>query len=290
MNKPGSVTEVVRGGNTSSPDPNRPAKTWDITINNYTKLDIDFLYNLECKKKKISEEVGDQGTPHLQGRMTFKRAYRLTQLKKLHKRAHWEITKCPEDFNYIMKVDSKLIIDEDTSQQGKRVDLKEIQNRIFSGETVDELTLENPMLFHQYGRTLNKLEDLYNRSKKRTNMTQCDWYVGPTGVGKSHLAFENYNEETHFLWTNDNGWWDGYKGQKIVILNDYRGEIPYNTLLQLIDKWPMKVRRRNMEPTPFISEKIIITSSLNPSEIYRHREDEDKIEQLLRRVKVHKLT
>lgn len=280
------VTEVVREGNTMLP---RPAKTWDITLNNYKESDIKWLDSLEVNRMVVTEEVGDAGTKHLQGRMTFKRAYRLSGLKKLNSRAHWEITICKEDFNYPLKVDSIVVINKNNSNQGHRTDLDNIKEDIKNGKSVEDIIMEKPVIYHQYGRTLEKIEDICNRSKIRKDMTEGIWIYGKTGVGKSHLAFADYDPEKCYLWVNDNGWWDGYKGQDTVIMNDYRGEIPYNSLLQLIDKWPMKVRRRNREPMPFVSKKIIITSSLKPEEIYKHRSDEDSIEQLLRRLKIVKL-
>lgn len=168
----------------------------------------------------------------------------------------------------------------------KRTDLEDLKEEIMNGRRVDEILIEEPMTYHQYGRTLNALEDVYNRSRVRTEMTQCDWIYGPTGVGKSHRAFENFSDKTHFIWKDDNGWWDGYNGQDIVIMNDFRGEIKYNELLKLVDKWPEKVRRRGREPINFISKKIIITSSLSPEDVYCNRLKEDKIKQLLRRVNV----
>lgn len=287
MGRKETETEVVRGGNTGPP--NKPQKTWDVTVNNYTETDIEFFKKLECNKKVISKEISESGTPHLQGRMTFKRTYRLTALKKLHPKAHWEETIKDEDSNYCMKIDSEVIINENNSRQGERVDLKLIRDEIIAGKKVDDIIMENPILGHQYGRTLDRLDDINSRNRSRTAMTTCEWIYGPTGSGKSHKAFEGYDEETHFLWTDDNGWWDGYNGQEIVIMNDYRGTIPYNVLLQLIDKWPMKVRRRNREPMPFVSKHIIITSSLPPDKIYKHRDAEDSLEQLLRRVRITEL-
>jgi len=175
-------------------------------------------------------------------------------------------------------------------KQGKRNDLDEIKDELLNDElTINELILERPILYHQYGRTLDKIEDLKMRQKFRTKMTECIWYYGPTGVGKSHKAFENYHPDTHYVVPKDNGWWDKYTQQRIVILNDFRGEITYNELLQMIDKWPFDVKRRGREPMPFTSELVIITSSLPPEKVYWHRDEEDKIEQLLRRVKVIKL-
>jgi len=172
-------------------------------------------------------------------------------------------------------------------KSGRRTDLEAVADLIIKQElTVDEIIVENPMLYHQYGRTFHKLEDLALRKKWRTEMTEGIWYVGKTGTGKSHKAFEGFNPETHYCLPNDGGWWDGYCGQDTVIINDFRGHIPYNELLQIVDKWPYNVRRRCREPAPFISKRVIITSSLSPEQVYNKRNDEDKIEQLLRRFTV----
>lgn len=122
------------------------------------------------------------------------------------------------------------------------------------------------------------------RRKFRTEMTTCDWLYGPTGTGKSHAAFKDFTPDTHYVWKSDNGWQDGYAQQPTVIINDFRGEIPYNELLQMVDKWPYYVKRRGREPMPFTSKHIIITSSLPPDAIYHRRLEEDSLEQLNRRI------
>jgi len=145
------------------------------------------------------------------------------------------------------------------------------------------------MIVHQYGRTLDRIEDISMRKIHRTEMTEAVWLWGPTNVGKSHKAFEGYTPETHYLWPNDGRWWDGYRQQNTVIFNDFRGEIPYNVMLQIVDKWPFQVPRRGREPMPFTSKRVIITSSLSPMAVYHNREAEDSLAQLLRRMTVHKM-
>jgi hypothetical protein len=183
------------------------------------------------------------------------------------------------------------VIEGNITQQGTRHDLEEKKDQILRGEvTVDELTVESPMLVHMYGRTLDRIEAIALRQKFRTTMTRGTWIHGPTGVGKSHTAFQDYSPDTHYLWKTQTKWQDGYKGQGIVIINDFRGEIPYNQLLQLLDKWPFDVERRGKEVVPFLAQEIIITSSLTPQQVYRNREVEDSLEQLLRRLEVKHLT
>lgn len=175
--------------------------------------------------------------------------------------------------------------------QGARNDLTALVENVTSGEiNVDSIVLENPLMYHQYGRTLLKAEDLAMRKRYRTEMTTCDWYWGPKGVGKSHAAFEGYSPDTHYNWKlNDNGWQDGYSQQPIVVVNEFRGQIKYSDLLELIDKWPFTLPRRGREPIPFTSTHVIITSSLPPCEVYRNMNVFDSLEQLMDRIKVIKL-
>lgn len=170
--------------------------------------------------------------------------------------------------------------------QGTRTDLINTCEAVKQGtSTVEDIVDTDPMTYHQYGRTLHKLEDIYLRKKFRNWMTTCQWIHGPTETGKSARAFEGFNPDTHYVWkTNDNGWQDGYIGQEQIIINDFRGEIPYNELLQMIDRYPHYVKRRSREPAPFLAKHIVITSSLHPEAVYRRRLAEDSIEQLLRRI------
>lgn len=169
-------------------------------------------------------------------------------------------------------------------EQGKRVDLDGLKDAILSGETtVDEITINNPVAIHQYGRTLDRIQTVALRSKTRSWMTEGVWYHGPTGTGKSHTAFEGFDEATHYVKCLDDAWWDGYTGQEIVILNDFRGQISYSELLQLVDKYPHRVKQRCKEPVPFLAKKLIVTSSLHPRELYNKLKCEDSIDQLLRR-------
>lgn len=171
--------------------------------------------------------------------------------------------------------------------QGYRGDIDMQKDAIMSGEcTAEEIAVANPEFYHKYGRTLHKLEDIALRKRFRSWMTQGIWYYGPTAVGKSHKAFQGFDPDTHYVWKNDKGWQDGYTGQATVIINDFRGEISYNEMLQLVDKWPYTVPRRAREPAPFLAKTVIVTSSLAPSQVFNRRDVEDSLQQLLRRFNV----
>lgn len=88
------------------------SRTWCYTINNPTNEDIEFVKRLDCTEHVCAKEIGEMGTPHLQGCITFPKPYRMSALKKLHPKAHWEATKSDEHaFNYCRKVGSEIIVD-----------------------------------------------------------------------------------------------------------------------------------------------------------------------------------
>ena len=206
----------------------KSSRHYCFTLNNYNELEINeikeniFGWSYCIFGKEIAPTTG---TPHLQGYMQFKNCKRFETLKKINPRISWRICKGSDEdnVNYCSKM-NKFFEGGERKQmeQGKRTDLNTFKDSILNGTKVETIAIEFPSVYHQYGRTLNKIEDIALRKKYRNWMTTCDWLWGKTGVGKSHKAFDNYNPETHYLWKlNDKNWQDGYTGQEIVIINDF---------------------------------------------------------------------
>lgn len=69
---------------------------WCFTYNNYSNSDISILITLlkvEATWYVFQEEIGECGTPHLQGTVYFKLRKRLSNLKKFNAHIHWEPTR-----------------------------------------------------------------------------------------------------------------------------------------------------------------------------------------------------
>lgn len=231
------------------------------------------------------ETCPDTGRPHLQGWVYFKNPRYTFAVRKQYKcwMKKMEGTIAQNDA-YCSK-QGQLQEFGRKPTQGERKDLRAVAADIAAGATVESIALENPMMFHQYGRTLQYLEDIRLRSVRRTEAPECTWLYGPTNVGKSHLARELAGED-YWTYTSQNGWWDGYTGQDTVIFDDFRGELPYAMMLRIADKWPNNVPMRGKQPFPFTSKKIIVTSFGEPSEVYHNLAERDSLEQIYRRFTV----
>jgi len=216
----------------------------------------------------------------------------IKNLTKLIAGAHFEICKGNLQSNekYCSKEGSYTELGE-KPDMGCRSDLNQVRDDIKDGRlTSEEVAMNNPALYHQYGRTLSKIEDICLRKKFRDFTTKGLWLFGATGSGKSERAFKDFNPATHYVVPNDNGWWDGYTGQETVIFDEFRGDtLKYAELLKFIDKYPMTVKRRCREPVPFLAKLVIITSALHPSKVYCNLDRDDRLDQLYRRIDIVKM-
>lgn len=96
-----------------SPSPSKkkqvsPAKRWCFTYNNYPDDDVSSivpLFDEFCDKAFFSKEVGESGTPHLQGYFEFKKKMRPMSVFKDYPKIHFELAKgnLKSNFDYCSK-------------------------------------------------------------------------------------------------------------------------------------------------------------------------------------------
>lgn len=89
----------IGDGNTKKVPRTYTSKTrnWFFTLNNYTKMDIGTILNENTKKNLkqfcFQEEIGENGTRHLQGVLAYSNPISFNTMKKLLPRAHWKRTR-----------------------------------------------------------------------------------------------------------------------------------------------------------------------------------------------------
>lgn len=233
-------------------------------------------------------ETGEQGRRHLQGFVYVKNKKSLRQMKTAfdNNRIHLEVMRGTHDeaIKYCHK-DGDFKEFGERPKQGCRHDIESLAEEIKAGNTtMSNIVLDHPHLAFQYGRYFDRLEDELNLQKKRTSMTEGFWFWGCAGSGKTREVYSLHADDDIYVYNpQDKGWWDGYKGQKVVLIDDFRGELQYSFLLRLCDRYPCTVPRRNRMPHPFLAEKIYITAPLPPEDVFKNLSERDSLDQLHRR-------
>ena len=174
------------------------------------------------------------------------------------------------DFNTCPKLKNK----------GKRTDLKKLAEDVINGKKMDEI---DPVMIIKYSKGIKELKAI--QSKKINNR-----YVEPTvcviwgdaGVGKTKSIYDKEGFENCYKLdkTNNEVWFDGYQGEKILIIDDFYGWIQWGQLLNILDGYPLKLQIKGGHDWK-AWEKVYITSNKHYSEWYS-RED---ISALTRRIK-----
>jgi len=283
---------------------------WCYTINNYVEDDVLKLRALHTDAKNkvlyhaFQAEVGENGTPHLQGYIAFTGTkMRSTVANLVSKRAHLERTKgtpaeasdyCLDDAKrdpakmdlFHTAGDLAAVPDQSLKavpKSGTRTDLNTVKRKLDEGAGVWELaqgdhfstTAKYWKFFLQYKSA---------RIAPRTEKTDVFVYYGAPGTGKSRAAF-NFDKSFAVPASNGTQWMDGYDPDKhrVVIFDDFHASVPAHLLLRLCDGYPLQFPVKGGF-AEFRPEAIVLTSNYAPEYWYKWNEIKADLGAFMRRV------
>lgn len=262
------------------------SKYFVYTLNNYTEDEQQRLQNLTeddgVSYHVFGREVGERGTPHLQGYVEFTSRLRLANVKAIiSRRAHFELRRgtpkqardyCIKDGNFFEYGTLSAVY------QGKRTDLDVACELIQSGKRIRDVAESTPTTFVKYSRGLLQLRR--ELGKRRDWKPDVKVYWGQPGTGKTRSV---YDEESDVYAHPGGPWFDGYDGQETVLFDDFTGscfKIQY--LLKLLDRYPMDVPVKGAF-TSWTPRRIYFTSNI-PFESWYPGARDVHVEALRRRI------
>lgn len=264
------------------------AYRWCFTVNNWTEEEYGLISSLREDTVKyliIAKEVGESGTPHLQGFVNFKKKRRLSTVKKLpgFTRAHVEVAKGSDSQNQAYCRKQKVYLEIGCPQrQGKSSALQEALKTLQENKGDLRSVAESfPEVFVRHGRGLRDYVNCSGLVPRRQHKTEVEVYIGPPGVGKTKLVVEKIGSSSSY-WKPRGPWWDGYQQQEAVVLDDFYGWVPFDELLRVMDRYPLKVPVKGAY-VEFNSKIIYITSNKPPEEWYNQENICGSIEAMFRR-------
>lgn len=255
---------------------------WSWTLNNPTEAEINYIEECSRTEEPIQyliygKEIGDEGTPHLQGYLEMKSRTRMGGVKRwIGDRVHLEIARgtAVQNIEYCSKDGDTWTFGE-PRVQGRRTDLdasralaeEEGMRSVSSTCSVMQIRVAEKYL--EYNETA------------RDWLPTVRWFWGPTGTGKSRTARELCSDDT-YIKNNDSKWWTGYDRHECVIIDDFRPSWWHITeMLRLLDRYEclLEVKGGHRQ---LVAKTIIVTSSLRPNDCYIHTGE--AITQLMRRI------
>ncbi len=249
------------------------------TLNNYLSS-WKALVNWEKIKYAVwQNEVGLNGTHHIQGYFVFKQPVRLPQAKglvglswHLEKRAGSHV----QARDYCQK-EPKGTVDAGTygtepSGAGSRSDIEELSRLLAAGLSPSQMSIDHPSLFHRHHASISKYWEL--NQTRLNGPKEVIVMVDIPGTGKSKFCHDNYPDA--FWLTKSNGsttWWDGYTGQETIVIDDFYGWMSYGTILRILDPYQCRLEVKSsfthMQAT---TTRIVFTSNSHPESWYKFDE------------------
>lgn len=206
------------------------------------------------------------GKEHFQGYMYFKNERSHNRIKKILEGRHVQMVKGTVDHNEIYcRKDGNVVLEHGIKpKQGQRTDMEALQTLIREGANEMDIFNEQPGNFIRYHRGIDRARNLF--IEKRNWEMDVRIYWGKPGTGKTRAVYEEF--EIDQIYEKMPGkWWDGYNGEKVVLIDDFDPnncfDIVFDFYLKLLDRYPMRIEYKGGS-TQFRSKIIIFTSNFNP--------------------------
>ena len=241
MGRRGPPRKVMHKNPVVDAELHKPHESWDFTdpslyaqdgvINALRQADWERWCDRDgCKYLEIAGECSSTGYWHGQGRILFRRRYRLAQLKKLFPDVHWEPSVCRQDCLYLRKPEQKTVIKYDGRKQGARNIFADQRESIQEGCTLRECALEpgaNWQSFRSAELLMSYFEPERPPAPRVVHLVRNADAPMPDGVYR----------------LKDWRFWDGYDCHKHVYINNALLKLSNAQLRQVTSGAPFRVGR-----------------------------------------------
>lgn len=156
--------------------------------------------------------------------------------------------------------------------KGERTDIISLYNDVKSGLEDVSLQEDHPVTYFKYYKAIDRVRANMAREEslcfRKLNIKVL---IGDAGVGKTSLIFKLHGFGDVYILerptTYGNVWFDGYMGQKVLLIDDFYGWLPWGFLLRLLDGYPLRLSiKGGFTYATFTT--IYITSNRRPNQWY----------------------
>ena len=278
-------TNLEKGGETLQKAKNTRSRKYQLTINNpvekgYTHEKIRAIlaenppvYYCMC------DETGENGTPHTHIYVCYRNAVYFFSMKKRFEGAHIEtaLGSSQENRDYIRK---EGVYANSPKKETNHIETFEECGEIpldkaAKNETVSEQVLQmikdgcsDAEILEKYPSCLSRLSYierarqtlLEERFKNTFRNIKVHYIYGETGTGKTRGVMEKHGYENVYKITNYEHPFDGYKGEPVLLCDEFNSGFPITDLLQYLDGYPCRLPARFADKIACYTEVYILSN------------------------------
>jgi len=241
--------------------------------------------NNELVYVKGQQEIGAQGLHHWQALAVFSKKVRLATVKRnFCPQAHCEPSRSEAANEYVWKEetrvpDTQFELGQLPKSRARPADWDAVYNDAKAGQFDN---IPKDILIRNYS-SLKRIRVDNVIPPERENIT-VNVYWGKSGIGKTRRAWHEAKALTTDVYVKNPNtkWWDGYRGQQVVLIDEFVGRIDISYILKWLDRYPDIVEVKGYS-TPLLATTFFITSNVDPTEWYNEINREQK-NGLLRRL------
>jgi hypothetical protein len=213
-------------------------------------------------------EVGEGGTEHWQLFASFSNKVRLGTIRSLIP-GHWEPSRSQAAEEYVWKEETRVAgtqfeLGRRPFKRNSSTDWARVAELARSGH-LNTIAEEEPQIWLQNYRTLKQITVDHMQCPPALTGPCGRWIHGPPGVGKSFWARQQWGDNLYIK--AQNKWWDGYQGQKFVLLDDFDSKVLGHYLKIWCDAYPFTAETKGgtLQIRPLL---FIITSNYSIQELF----------------------
>lgn len=242
------------------------SRKWQITINNPVEKGFthEHIREIVGGMKSViywcmADEIGENGTYHTHVYLQGRGGINFSTIKKRFDGGHFEMARgtSAENRDYITKSGKwEKTKKSETSvpdtfeefgempveRQGRRNDIDDLYSMIkdgYSDYQILEVMPESLLNLEKLDRVRQVLR--YEEFKNTFRQIDVTYMHGTTGTGKTRSVMEKYGFENVFRVTDYSHPFDGYKGQDVVIFEEFRSGFSFSDMLNYLDGYPLEL-------------------------------------------------
>ncbi len=279
----------IREPKSEMPKKSQRARNWVFT--DFESLDFGKIFSASNDIIKFigwGEEICPKTQKkHNQGWIQMKSLKTLFGMKKLFgtKKLHLEPMRGnPEDSQKYCMKDGKFHSHGAFTQQGVRSSMEEMKVIVDNGGSMMDIATENITQYIQYGKRWEAYKSLLMEEQSRKERDiEVIVHWGVTGTGKTHTALHSEESWVYLIHGSELLWWDKYKGEKTICIDEYANQIPITRLLNLLDRYQCRLPTKGGF-TYALWTKVYITTNLSHLHELARSEHQDALDRRITKV------